>query len=157
MQVQTQASVVVERPVEAVFDFAVAPESQPLLLRAAPPIPGVTGIEMLDGRAPETGARRRVLLSDGSTLREEVVALERPHRHRYRWLDPPAAPLHLLVSAAEGDWVFSGHGERTRIDWTYTFTLTSPLLYPLALAVAWLFGRWMQQSLDRIPGELRAA
>lgn len=157
MEIRTQASVVVDRPLEEVFDFAVAPESQPLLLCAAPPIPGVTGVEMLDGRTLETGAQRRVLLSDGSTLREEVVAFERPHRHRYRWLDPPAAPLHLLVSAAEGDWAFSGHGGRTRIDWTYTFTLTSPLAWPLASVVAWLFGRWMQQSLERVPKAMRDA
>lgn len=156
MEVHAEASVVVHRPIDEVFDFAVAPESQPLLLRAAPPIPGVTGIEMLDGAVLETGARRRVLLSDGSTLREEVIALERPRRHAYRWLDPPASPLDWLVRAAIGDWVFSGDGARTRIEWTYSFTLTSPLAWPLATAVAWLFGRWMQQSLDRIPEALAA-
>ena len=156
MEVRAEASVVVTRPLGEVFDFAVAPESQPLLLRAAPPIPGVTGIEMLEGGVLETGARRRVRLSDGSTLREEVIALDRPRRHAYRWLDRPASPLDWLVRAAVGDWTFSGDEARTRVDWTYTFTLTSPLAWPLATAVAWLFQRWMQQSLERIAGAMPA-
>jgi len=156
VEVRTEASIVVHRPIAEVFDFAVAPESQPLLLQAAAPIPGVAGIDMLDGAVLETGARRRVRLSDGSTLREEVIALDRPRRHAYRWLDAPASPLDWLVRAAVGDWTFSGDGDRTRVDWTYTFTLTSPLAWPLATAVAWLFGRWMQQSLDRIPEALAA-
>jgi hypothetical protein len=156
VEILAEASVVVARAIDEVFDFAVAPASQPLVLRAAPPIPGVTGIEMLDGGVLETGARRRVTLSDGSTLREEVIALERPRRHAYRWVDPPASPLDWRVRAAQGDWQFSGDDARTRIDWTYTFTLTSPLAWPLASAVSWLFARWMQQSLDRIADAMSA-
>jgi hypothetical protein len=157
VEVHAEASVVVPRPLGDVFDFAVAPESQPLLLQASPPIPGVTSIEMLDGAVLETGARRRVQLSDGSTLREEVIALDRPRRHAYRWLDRPAFPLDWLVRSAIGDWTFSGDESRTRVDWSYTFTLTSPLAWPLASAVAWLFQRWMQQSLERIASAMPPA
>jgi hypothetical protein len=157
VEILAEASVVVARPIDEVFDFAVALASQPLILRAAPPIPGVTGIELLDGAVLATGARRRVTLSDGSTLREEVIALDRPRRHAYRWIDPATSPLDWLVRSAQGDWRFSGDDARTRIDWTYTFVLTSPLAWPLATVVSWLFARWMQQSLDRIADAMPAA
>lgn len=154
MQLEVRAAVAVERPPEEVFDFAVACESFPRILHRLGPIPAITHLEMLDGRPLETGARRRVELGDGSMLLELIVALERPTRHRYRWLGPPAAPFNLLVEVGEGDWIFSAHGTGTRIEWTYTFTLTTALVYPLAWLVLGLFRRWMQRGLDRIPVEI---
>ena len=61
------------------------------------------------------------------------------------------------MRSAIGDWTFSGDESRTRVDWSYTFTLTSPLAWPLASAVAWLFQRWMQQSLERIASAMPPA
>jgi hypothetical protein len=86
-------------------------------------------------------------MTDGSVVREEVLAWERPSRHRYRWLDPPAFPFSLLVRSGEGDWRFAPADGGTRIEWVYTFELTSPLVSPLAAALMPVFRRWMQRAL----------
>jgi hypothetical protein len=147
----------VDRPVDEVYDFAVAADNFPRLLRALGPIPGIALITMEDGRPLEDGAQRSVTMSDGSVVRELIVAAHRPSRHCYRWTEPPAAPFNLLVRPAEGDWRFHPTGRGTRIDWVYTFDLTTPLAAPLAALVLLLFRRWMQHGLDRIPGEMARA
>ena len=88
-------------------------------------------------------------MSDGRIVGEELLAYDRPARHRYRWLRPPAFPFSLLVSGGEGDWRFTGVNGGTRIEWDYTFELRSPLAWPVALALKAIFGRWMQRALLR--------
>jgi len=151
LRIRVSAGVEVERPVAEVFDFAVAPESFARFVKPLGPIPGIVRIEMLDGAVPAPGARRRVTMSDGSEVLEEILALERPARHAYRWLGRPAAPLHLLVRGAEGEWRFAPTAHGTHVAWTYAFELTTPLAWPLAAAVAQLFRLWMQRALDRLP------
>ena len=157
MQIEVTATVDVDRPRDEAFDFAVACETFPRVLRKLGLIPAIEHVEMVDGQPLATGGQRRVRLGDGSEIRELVVALDRPLRHRYRWLDLPAAPFNLLVSGAEADWTFDDTRDGgTRIAWTYAFTLTTPLVYPLARLVLGLFRSWMQRGLDRIAEQLRA-
>jgi Polyketide cyclase / dehydrase and lipid transport len=150
VQLEVHAFHVVGAPTEKVFDFAVASESLPCILKGFGPIPGITSIEMLDGAALATGAKRRVRMSDGSDIFEEVTALDRPRRHSYRWLNAPAPPFSLLVRGAEADWIFTASAQGTRIEWTYRFELTSPLAAPLAAVVMMPFKRWMRRGLERI-------
>jgi len=156
VRIEVEAGVEVERPIADVFDFAVALDSFPRFVRALGPIPAIARVEVLDGRANEPGARRRVTMSDGSEVLEEVLVLDRPRRHAYRWISRPAAPLHLLVRGAEGEWRFAPTERGARVDWTYTFDLTTPLVWPLALATLQIFRLWMQRALDRLPQELGA-
>ena len=155
--IRVAAAVDVERPLEQVWDFAVAAETFPRLMHPLGPIPGIARVEMLGGRPLERGAERLVTMTDGSEVLEEILDAERPSRHRYRWLRPPAPPFNLLVRTGEGDWRFAAAGRGTRVEWTYTFDLTSALAYPLAVVVLQLFRRWMQRALDRLPQEMGAA
>ncbi|HEY8515103.1 MAG TPA: SRPBCC family protein [Candidatus Binatia bacterium] len=157
MRIEVAAGVEVERPADEVFAFAVAPESFPRFVHALGPIPAIARIEVLDGRPNEPGARRRVTMSDGSEVLEEVLALDPPRRHAYRWISRPVAPLHLLVRGAEGEWRFAPTERGTHVNWTYTFDLTTPLVWPLAFATLQIFRLWMQRALDRLPAEVGAA
>jgi uncharacterized protein YndB with AHSA1/START domain len=150
VKLEVSASRVIGAPTEKVFDFAVAAENLPRILTGFGPIPGIASIEMLDGAALATGARRRVRLSDGSEIFEEVTALDRPRRHSYRWLNAPAPPFSLLVRRAEADWMFTAAAQGTRVDWTYRFELTSPLAAVPAAVAMMLFKHWMQRGLERI-------
>src|SRR5688572_9277638 len=125
MKLTTRATIEIPRPPEAVFDVATDHGRLPGIMKKTGPIPGVVSIE------PEAGAKRAVKMSDGSVMREEITASDRPHSYRYRWLNPPAAPFSLLVRSGESDWRFAAAGAGTRVEWTYTFGLTSPLAYPL--------------------------
>lgn len=150
MSLQVRATREIDAPPERVFDVAVACETLPSLLQKLGPIPAITAMHLVDGARLATGVQRLVQMSDGTMLREEVLELDRPRRHRYRWLSPPAFPFSLLVRSAEGDWLFTASARGTRVEWTYTFELTSPLARPLALPARALFRRWMAQGLSNL-------
>jgi hypothetical protein len=150
MQMICSATVEIARPVEEVFAFATGCDNFPAFLVKRGPIPGVVKVEMIGGAPLAAGATRQITLTDGSVLEEVVLALERPSLHRYRWQGGPRPPLSLLVHSGEGEWTFSARAQSTRIEWRYTFELTSPLAYPLALIVLPFLRRWMAGSLRRL-------
>jgi uncharacterized protein YndB with AHSA1/START domain len=158
MELRTRAQVTISRPCEQVFDFAVASETQARVLKKLGPIPGIASIEYLGADARLVpGARRRVSMTDGSVLEEEVLEVERPRVHRYRWGRGLRPPFSLLVRTGEGCWTFIDTERGTAVEWLYTFELRSPLAAPLAAGVLLLFRRWMQAGLDRIRAELVSA
>ena len=148
MKLSTRARVHVPRSPEQVFDVAV--RELPALLQKYGPIPGVDHIELLEGTTPVTGSRRRVTMTDGSVIQEEVLELTRPRRHNYRWLNRPKFPFSLIVKTAEADWIFTPESGGTTVEWTYPFPLTSPLVFLQARLAVALFKRWMQRALDRL-------
>jgi hypothetical protein len=154
MRIKTSAAIEIARPREAVFDFACACETYVKLFRSRGPIAGITMAEMIDGATLGAGARRRIELSDGAVLEEHVVVFDRPTRHVYRWDRGLRAPGKFITRAGEADWTFSEQRGGTRIDWTYTFDLTTPLVYPAALVMRGQFGRWMEQQLHAISASM---
>lgn len=157
MKLSMQAEFEVARPVEEVFDFATSCEGFPRFLFPLGPIPGVASARMVDAPMPATGARRDILMTDGATIEEVLLAYERPSRHRYRWLNRPAPPFSWLVRGGEGDWCFTAVAGGTRIVWVYHFELTSRLALVAAPPLMFFFRRWMQQGLERIPAALSAS
>jgi uncharacterized protein YndB with AHSA1/START domain len=157
MRLSAHATVEIPRPAEAVFDFTTSCEGFPRFIGSFGPIPGIVRAEMLGAAAPKAGAERRIHMTDGSVVDEEVLAYDRPSRHRYRWLKPPAFPFSLIVRAGEGDWRFTPASGGTRIEWDYHFELTTPLAWPLAAALMFVFRRWMQRALLRARSVLTAS
>jgi hypothetical protein len=157
MQLLARASIVVPRPPDEVFDFAVLAESAHAMMRAHFPIPGVDKAQMLDGAAVQAGARREVALSDGSTMIEELLKVDRPTLFRYRWASRLRPPLSLLVRAGETDWFFTPDEPGTHIEWIYRFELTSPLVYLPASLVVWRFGGWMAKALANLRAVMSGA
>jgi uncharacterized protein YndB with AHSA1/START domain len=149
MKMTKRASVQIPQPAERVFDFATSCEGFPQFIWPLGPIPGITRAEMIGGRLPEAGAERHIHMTDGNVIEEELLAYDRPSRHRYHWLKPPAFPFSLIISTGEGDWHFTAADGGTRIDWDYTFELTSPVAWPIAAPLLFLFGHWMQRALLR--------
>lgn len=156
MKVSMQAEFEVARPVEEVFDFATACDGFPLFLFPLGPIPGVASARMIDSPTPVAGARRDILMTDHATIQEELLAYDRPSRHRYRWLNRPAPPFSWLVRGGEGDWHFTAVPGGTRIVWLYHFELTSRLALVATPPLMFFFKRWMQRGLQRIPAAMSA-
>ncbi|HSQ67210.1 MAG TPA: SRPBCC family protein [Polyangiaceae bacterium] len=158
MQTEARAQVEISATPEVVFDAGADYRNFTRFIHAYGPIPGIRSAVMLGGAAPGTGSHREIHLSDGSTIEEAVLAFERPARHRYRLVHPPAMPFRLIVGGGEGDWRFepSPHGPGTRVTWTYRLQLTTPLVWPMAMVLRALFGRWMQQALERLRGLVEA-
>jgi hypothetical protein len=157
--IEARAQVQIAAPPEAVFDTGADYRAFARFIHAYGPIPGIVSAQMHGGAAPAAGVHRDVHISDRSTLEEVILAFDRPSRHSYRWVRPPAGPLALVVRVGEGDWLFEPvqGGRATRLIWTYSFELTSPLAYPAALVLRVVFARWMQKNLDRLRALIEAA
>ncbi|SRR5260221_2106877 len=151
MKLAAHAEQRISRAPEGVFDFAC--ESLPRFLHPVGLLPGLEAVEMHDGALLGKGARRRVTMTDKSTIDEEVLVYERPKKHVYRWLRAPS-PFSVLVRSGEADWTFTPDGSGTHVDWVYTFELTTPLVYPLAALVIMAFERWMARGLETLEAAL---
>ncbi len=155
MKLTARASVEIPKSAELVFDFATSCEGFPRFIWAFGPIPGITRAEMVGGQAPAAGVERHIHMTDGNVVEEELLTYDRPSRHRYRWLKPPAFPFSLIVRTAEGDWRFTATDGGTRIDWDYRFELTSVLAL-LGAPLILVFQHWMQRALLRARSVLTA-
>ncbi len=156
MQISTSASVLIPRPREEVFARATDSTNTPQTLRSRGPFAGISKVEMHEGQTLAKGSRRRVFMTDGTVLEEVILDYDPPVRHRYRWTGGAKFPFSLLVRSGTGNWDFIETEGGTRIVWTYTFGLTSPLAYPIAVPIVLCFKRWLQQGLDAIRTELVA-
>ena len=124
------------------------------VLRSRGPFAGITEVEMYEGHTLSTGAKRRIHMTDGTVIEEVILDYDPPTRHRYGWEGGAKFPFSLLVRSGTGNWKFSEVEGGTQVVWSYTFGLTSPLAYPLALPIIRLFRGWLQQGLDAIRAEI---
>ena len=154
--ISTSASIVIPRPREEVFAFATDSTNAPQTIRSRGPFAGISKIEMYEGQSLAKGSKRRIFMTNGAVLEEVILDYDPPLRHRYGWTGGVKPPYPLLVRSGSGNWDFTETDGGTRIVWTYTFALTSPLAYPLAIAIAWLFKGWLQQGLNAMRTELLA-
>jgi len=152
--ISTSASVTIPLPREEVFRFATDMTNTPRTIRPHGPFAGIRDVEMLEGESLGKGAKRRIFMTDGSVLEETTLDYDPPLRHRYGWNGGVKPPFSLLVRSGTGNWDFLETQAGTRIVWTYTFGLTSPLAYPLAMPIAWLFKGFLQQGLEAVRAEL---
>jgi len=154
--ISTSASVFIPRPREEVFAVATDSTNTPRTIRRRGPFAGIRKIEMYEGQSLAKGSKRRIFMTDGTVLDEVILDYDPPKRHRYGWSGGVKPPFSLLVRSGTGNWDFIETEGGTRIVWTYTFGLTSPLAYPLAIPIIWLFKGWLQQGLDALRTELLA-
>ena len=156
MDISTSASVLVPRLREEVFAVATDSTNASQTLRPRGPFAGITNVELYEGHTLAKGTKRRVTMTDGTVLDEVILDYEPPVRHRYGWTGGAKFPFSLLVRSGTGSWDFTEEEGGTRIVWTYTFGLTSPLAYPLAIPIIWLFKGWLQQGLEAVRAEIVA-
>lgn len=150
MQVSTRAIIEIEKPREAVFEYATAAENIPKYFRGAGPVPAVDRAHVLGNGPPKKGAVRRVVTANGMPLDEEITAHEPPRTHNYT-IKGLRGPLRLLAKRIDAEMIFSPLGNGTRVTWTYNIVLTSPLaLGPASLLARVFVKRALEQGLAHI-------
>jgi hypothetical protein len=154
MKISARQSFIIGKPRADVFEVAVACDTYPRVLHKLGPIPGIARCEMIDGRPLEPGACRRVVMTNGSVLNEELLAFTRPTEHRYIWRSGLRGPFAKMIRSCEGRWLFSDTEGGTKIDWMLTFELTTPLAYPIIQPMMPLQRRWMRRGLERMRDKL---
>ncbi|WP_165371637.1 SRPBCC family protein [Pseudolysobacter antarcticus] len=148
MQIECHAEKIFRSDVETAFDLIVDSKRFPGTFVGYGLIPSIRAIVL---ETPLTvGAVRRIHNSDGSVLTEHVTVLDAPTRHAYV-LSGFRAPFAWLVNKGEADWLVSAAESDCMVRWSYTFTLTSSLIYPLATLLLRVFmQRAMQRCLDNM-------
>lgn len=125
--------------VGVVFDYVVAKDVLPNVLKECGLLPGA--VSTSDNTDPWSvpGSKRTVRLADKSVALEQVTTYARPERIAYR-TGRCTFPLQYLATGATGQWWFEPAGESTQLRWTYTFQSKNALAYPLLVLFARL--RW---------------
>ena len=116
------------------------------------PIPGTVSAEVIGAGELALGTSRRIYTNDGHDVVEEMLVFDRPSAVAYK-LTGIAAPFSMLVRFARADWQFTATSDGVHVHWNYAFTLTTPLVWPVAAPLLKLvFRRWMRGCLVAIAG-----
>lgn len=145
MDLVANATRYIPHPPEAVFDYAVGPTNLARIFIGHGPIPAIKKAQMRDGAPFAEGNVLSFVGSDGVELFHRIDRIDRARAYEYD-LHGLKAPFSLLVKAGYARWTFAPEGAGTRVDWSYTFPLTSPLAYPLARVV---IGVFMRKAMER--------
>jgi len=100
------------------------------------------------------GSVRTLLGADGSELSERITALDPPRRHTYE-LSGFTPPFSWLVRVGVADWTVRDAGDGVDVTWSYRFTLSHALAWPVAAPLLAIFMRGaMTRCLDAIASML---
>lgn len=140
---------------EAVYDYVVREDTPARDLRSFGLVPGVRGdVRLTEGNWDRVGARRVVVLEDGSTLHEDIEQLDRPVSFRYRVHDFDFA-LKTVAEYGRGYWSFTGTPDGTHVVWTYVFNASSCAARPaLRAVIGTQFTPFMRHGLARIRADV---
>jgi hypothetical protein len=121
-------------------------------------LPRVARTHPLRGRwdpgSDRTGDRRRVELSDGHTLAEEVL-VDTDDTFRYMIWGFTTSPQRFAVAHAIGEFRYEPMGEQTRLFWTYSFLPSVGLVRPFVQN--FVDGPWTSMMTATIAGMREAA
>ena len=136
----------------------VAPIQLPdLFSRGYLALPAIRGVQGQTGPewGTESGHTRTIVLADGGTLQETIVAVDPPHSFRYG-ISRITGPMRPLVSGVEGSWHFASDGPGTRITWAWKLEPRAWVLTPVVAVVGLMWHGYARRALDRL-AEVTAA
>lgn len=156
MQITINTEISIGRPREQVFEYLTDGDTYIKVLLPLFPLPGVQSVELQDADEPAKGVLRHIGLSDGSTVDEMIDEHDVPSVHCYSWGEGLQLPLSLITRGAAARWDFEEIASGTHVRWGYVFTLTNPIVYPVAKVFSLRFRAWMRAGLDRAQSELES-
>lgn len=148
MWIECQASRELHCAPERAFAKCLDSSRFPGWFRGYGPIAAIDRIET-DG-PPRVGGQRIVHNADGSVLVERITELTPPLRHAYT-LEGMRPPFSWLVRRGDARWSIAPELAGSRVCWNYRFTLTTPLVWPLAKPLlAWFMTAAMARCLHNM-------
>lgn len=147
------SSTVVDASPEEAFDGVLAAPLPELFSDRAGPIPPVRECTGQEGEWGSVGQTRTVVLADGGTNLETLVALDRPGSYRYRLTDFTGA-FQALVAHVDGEFAFLPEGERTRVTWSWRMHATHPVTRAMLPVVGFFWRRYAAGMWPRFAARL---
>jgi hypothetical protein len=139
----------VELPPEQAFDRTLAEPLPHLFTRRHGPIPPIKEVRDAPASWDTVGQSRRIVTSDGGTMLERLVRVDRPRAFGYE-LTGFTGPLAPLVRSIDGEWAFTPSGAGTEVTWSWTLHPRHPVT-GLALPAFGLFWRgYAAKALARL-------
>lgn len=129
MQIQTNAQVIVDAGIEAVFDASTDCRNLPRFFTGYKAIPAIVSAKTVDGLPLHEGSIRIVDNSDGSSIEEVIVSLRRPDGQEYKLLKGFKPPFSWLVQAASGRWSYRTLDAKTEVVWNFYFEIPNLFAY----------------------------
>jgi hypothetical protein len=120
------------------------------------PLPAVLEVRNQTGPWDAVGQTRQLMLSDGGSVIEHLVQVDKPGLFVYELSDFQKL-FGSLVSGARAEWEFTAEGAGTRIRWTYTFHPYARGRLIVALIVKLFWGPYMKRVLPGIIREVNRA
>lgn len=126
----------------------VVPVDLTRVFRRWGPFPGVRWVTNQSGPWDAVGRSRNPVLTDGSSVTEELVEYAVPTSFAYE-LTGFGNTLRHLVVGVRGEWTFSPDGDGTLVRWTYEFKPQSGRSLVLRALVAPLWAAYLRRALAR--------
>lgn len=133
------SSTVVPVSPDVAFDGVLAAPLEELFPHRSGPIPPVKECRGQEGAWGTVGQTRTVVLADGGTNLETLVAADRAGGvYQYR-LSDFTGPMKALVAGVDGQFSFVPEGNGTRVTWSWSISSTNAVTRLLALPVLGAF------------------
>lgn len=146
---QLTSSTVVAATPEAAYDALCAAPLEALFSSRSGPIPPVTRCEGQVGDWGAAGQTRTVVLADGSSNLETLVAADRATQdYRYR-LSGFKGPFKLLITSVDGQFAFAPDGPGTRVTWTWALHPVNAVTALALPVVGFFWRRWADAMWPR--------
>jgi hypothetical protein len=144
-----EASRAIPVEVEAAFDRLLPRPLTDLMSRRYGLLPPIREVRDQVGPWGEVGQTRTIVLTDGGTMREELVEVVRPHHFAYRLTDVTGA-LAPLVTHVEGRWSFTPAGTGVRVTWSWRLHPRTPYAARVLPLVGRMWRGYARQSLEQV-------
>ncbi|WP_282785826.1 MULTISPECIES: SRPBCC family protein [unclassified Nocardia] len=134
----------------------IAPIDLPTIFTGMGPLPAVREVRDQSGPWDTAGNTRTVVLSDGSTAREELTGYTRARHFSYE-LTEFTGTMRRLVAKVDGEWTFTPAGRNSLVRWTYSFFPHPGRARLVRYVVAPLWRRYATATLARAIREAEQA
>ncbi len=104
----------------------------------------------------DVGQTRTIVLADGSSNLETLVALDRPGSYRYRLTDFTGS-MKALIRSVDGEFAFAAHDGGTRATWTWQIHPTHAVARLLLPVMGVFWRRYAARMWPRFAARLRAS
>jgi len=136
MKLFAKEFIVINAPSEKIFDLIVMDlEFLSRGVKQCSLVPGVISAEIVGGNKMAQGSIRRVHLSNGSVLDEEILEIKPPNFMQYKQLKGFGFPQSLLAAGATGFYQCEKLDSGTKVTWGAEFDLPSFIVYPLTYLI----------------------
>ena len=147
------SSTVVPVSPEVAHDAILAAPLDELFSTRAGMIPPIKECQGQDGPWGTVGQTRTVVLADGGSNLETLVALDRSHDYRYRLTDF-TGPMKGLVASVDGRFATVAEGTGTRVTWSWEMHATNPVARALLPGLGFFWRRYAAAMWPRFAARL---